>query len=256
MSVVSEFLEYVEKNHGDKLPVYRNAWLDWWTDGFASTSRETAEIRKVQNLKQSGEGLFAMLSVLGKKFGSATEQKMDHISENALFFAEHTVGADESIQHPNSENTAKQWLQKGAYAWEAVKKLTLLNEEALAGLQEFLPKANAPVIYVINPMGWKRSGIAEIFIEYAVLPIDRKVSVIDASSGAIVPVQAVKRRREGAYWYFEVKDVPAMGIKALRVDTSRATDVPDASLTPTDILENRFYKIAIDKTTGSISSFF
>ena len=57
LAVASEFPEYVEKNYGDKLPVYRNAWLDWWTDGYGSTSRETAEVRKTQNMKQVDEGL-------------------------------------------------------------------------------------------------------------------------------------------------------------------------------------------------------
>ncbi|HET9276872.1 MAG TPA: hypothetical protein VFN95_01760, partial [Flavitalea sp.] len=131
LSVVSEFLEYVEKNHGTQLPVYRSAWLDWWTDGFASVSRETSEIRKVQNWKQAGEGLLAMVSIFGTKLAPDIRTKMDHISENALFFSEHTVGADESIHRPYSENSTRQWLQKSAYAWEAVKKITLLNEDAL-----------------------------------------------------------------------------------------------------------------------------
>ena len=86
------------------------------------------------------------------------EANIDHISENAIFFDEHTCGADESISRPYSENSTKQWLQKGAYAWEALKKVTLLNEEALARFQEFLKKADFPVIYVINSMGWTRSG--------------------------------------------------------------------------------------------------
>ncbi|MCL6100975.1 MAG: glycosyl hydrolase family 38, partial [Bacteroidetes bacterium] len=62
LATISEFPEYVEKNYAEKLPVYRNAWLDWWTDGCGTASRETAEIRKTQNMKQVGEGLFAMAS--------------------------------------------------------------------------------------------------------------------------------------------------------------------------------------------------
>lgn len=65
LATASEFFEYVEKNYSASLPVYRNAWLDWWTDGFGSTSRETAKVRKTQNLKQVDEGLFAMVSMLG-----------------------------------------------------------------------------------------------------------------------------------------------------------------------------------------------
>jgi len=34
LALASEFMEYVEKNYADKLPVHKNAWLDWWTDGY------------------------------------------------------------------------------------------------------------------------------------------------------------------------------------------------------------------------------
>ena len=64
LATAGEFPEYVEKNFSEKLPVYRAAWLDWWTDGYGSTSRETAEVRKTQNMKQTDEGLFAMVSMI------------------------------------------------------------------------------------------------------------------------------------------------------------------------------------------------
>ena len=112
LAVASEFPEYVEKNYADKLPVCRNAWLDWWTDGYGSTSRETAEVRKTQNTEQVDEGLFAMVSIMGGELSPSLEANIEHISENAIFFDEHTCGADESINLPFSENSTKQWLQK------------------------------------------------------------------------------------------------------------------------------------------------
>jgi alpha-mannosidase len=253
LAVASEFSEYVEKNYGDKLPVYRNAWLDWWTDGAGSTSRETAEVRKTQNMKQVDDGLFAMVSMMGGELSPSLEVNMDHISENAIFFDEHTFGAAESISRPFSENTTRQWLQKGAYAWEALKKVTLLNEEALARFQEFLKKADFPVIYIINSMGWNRSGDINLFIDYEVLPVKTKARIIDLTTGKEVPAQIVSRRSEGAYWVLEVKDVPAMGYKALKIET--LTDEATAeSATNMEVLENKFYKLTIDKTTGAISS--
>ena len=129
LATVSEFFNYVETKYGSSLPVYRKAWLDWWTDGYGSTSRETAEVRHTQNTLQVDEGSFAMTSMLGGELSPALQAKIDHISENAIFFDEHTCGADESIDHPYSENSTRQWLQKGAYAWEALKKVTLLHEE-------------------------------------------------------------------------------------------------------------------------------
>lgn len=255
LAVASEFLEYVDKNYGDKLPVHRNAWLDWWADGYGSTSRETAEVRKTQNMKQISEGLFAMISLMGGELSPALESNMDHISENAIFFDEHTCGADESISRPYSENTTKQWLMKGAYAWEALKKVTLLNEEALARFQPFLMKADFPLIYVINPMGWDRSGDINLFIDYEVLPVSKKARIIDITTGKDVPAQVLTRRGEGAYWVIEVNNIPAMGYKALKIELNDQEET-DKARTNTEVLENKFYKIAIDKTKGSISSLF
>ena len=255
LAVASEFSEYVEKNYGNKLPVYRSAWLDWWTDGYGSTSRETAEVRKTQNTKQVDEGLFAMVSMMGGELSPALESNMDHISENAIFFDEHTCGAAESISLPFSENSTKQWLMKGAYAWEALKKVTLLNEEALARFQPFLKKANFPVIYVINSMGWARSGDVNLFIDYEVLPVKTKARIIDISTGKEVPAQVLTRRAEGAYWVLEVSDVPAMGYKALKIELLDQEATPETG-SNVETLENNFYRIVINKATGSLSSLY
>jgi alpha-mannosidase len=255
LAVASEFSEYIEKNYGDKLPVYKNAWLDWWTDGYGSTSRETAEVRKTQNMEQVDEGLFAMVSMMGGELSPALESNIDHISENAIFFDEHTCGADESIDHPYSENSTKQWLQKGAYAWEALKKVTLLNEEALARFQPFLKKADFPVIYVINSMGWSRSGDVNLFVDYEILPVRTKARIIDLTNGKEVPAQILAKRAEGAYWILEVSDIPAMGYKALKIEPIDQ-EVKQDALISVEVLENKYYKIAIDKTSGSISSLF
>ena len=255
LSVVSDFFEYVENKYASTLPVYKNAWLDWWTDGYGSTSRETAEVRKTQNLLQVDQGLFAMVTMMGGEQSPALESNIDHISENAIFFDEHTCGADESIDHPYSENSTRQWLQKGAYAWEALKKVTLLHEEALARFQPFLKKADFPVIYVINSMGWSRSGAVDIFIDYQVLPVDKHYKITDISSGKEVTAQLVRKRAEGAYWVLEVNDIPAMGYKALKIELSGQQINPQANAS-VEVLENNFYKIVINKTTGAISSLY
>ncbi|OFY51143.1 MAG: hypothetical protein A2X22_09570 [Bacteroidetes bacterium GWF2_49_14] len=255
LALISEFLEYVEKNYADKLPVYRNAWLDWWTDGCGTSSRETAEIRKTQNIKQVDDGLFAMVSMLGGELNPSIEGKMDHISENILLYDEHTYGASESINLPFSENSTKQWLQKGAYAWEALKKVTLLNEEGLAYLQPFLKKADFPLIYVVNSMGWTRSGDIELFVDYEVLPVKTKTRIVDLATGKEVPAQVMTRRAEGAYWVIEVSDVPAMGVKTLKIEV--LDQMPTAgTAVNSEVLENQFYKIIINKKTGAVSSLF
>ena len=255
LAVASEFPEYVEKNYANTLPVFRNAWLDWWSDGYGSTSRETAEVRKTQNMKQVDEGLFAMVSVMGGELSPTLEADLDHISENAIFFDEHTCGAAESIDLPYSENSTKQWLQKGAYAWEALKKVTLINEEALARYQPYLKKASFPVIYVINSMGWPRSGDVNLFVDYEVLPVKTKARIIDLSTNKEIPSQVLTKRTEGAYWVLEVSDIPAMGYKAFKIELSDQANAEE-TVTNVEVLENKYYKLVINKATGAVSSLY
>jgi alpha-mannosidase len=255
LATISEFFEYVEKNYANTLPVYRNAWLDWWTDGCGTSSRETAEVRKAQNIKQVDDGLFAMVSMMGGQLDPSLESKMEHISENTLLFDEHTFGASESINEPFAENSIKQWMQKASYSWEALKKVTLLNEEGLARFQPFLNKPGFPVIYVINPMGWTRSGDINLFVDYEVLPVKTKARIIDLSTGKEVPAQVMTKRAEGAYWVIEVSDVPALGYKALKIELSDQ-GITSGISSNVEVLENKFYKITIDKATGSIGSLF
>lgn len=258
IAVSSEFLEYVEENYADNLPVHRNAWLDWWTDGYGSTSRETAEIRKTQNLKQVDEGVFAMITMLGGELSKDLEQKIAHISENAIFFDEHTCGAAESISRPFSINSTRQWLQKGAYAWEALKKVTLLHEDAMGRLQSFFKKAPFPLIYVINSMGWDRSESVQLFIDYEILPLGKEFKIIDLDSGKEVPVQYSHGRREGAYWNMEVSDVPALGFKALKIEITDEEKFGDNidSNDNLEVLENQYFRIVIDEETGGIKEFY
>jgi alpha-mannosidase len=257
LAVASEFFEYIETKYSDNLPVYRNAWLDWWTDGAGSTSRETAEVRKTQNLEQVDEGLFAMISIMGGGLSPALEGKLEHLSDNAMFFDEHTFGAGESIDHPFSENTTRQWMQKASFAWEALIKGGLLHEEALGQFCGLIKRADFPVIYVINSMGWKRSGNVQLFLNNEILPAQKRMNIIDIVTGKVVPAQFLQKRGEGTYWVLEVDDIPAMGYKVLKIELTDQAE-PEMTLAQTNIekMENQYYRLVIDKNTGAINSLF
>ncbi len=257
LATASEFPAYVEANYGWQLPVYRKPWLDWWSDGFGSASRETAEIRKNQNRKQVAEGLFSMVGALGGKIDPSVEKKSEHISDNILFYNEHTFGYKESISNPFSENTLIHWLQKSSFAWESSKRISLLNEEALGQFEVFLKKGKTPVIHVINTLGWNRSGIVQMYIYRDIFPPDSGLKITDLATGKQVHACLEMSRPEGAYWSLEVKDVPAMGCKAFAIELDHKKSV---SVNPTDSnvgsMENRYYKLTVDTITGALSSLF
>jgi alpha-mannosidase len=252
LSTSQEFLAYVEKEHGAELPVHRQAWPDWWTDGFGSAARETAGARETETAMQVNHGLLAMASILGAPISPKTMQRAAAIQDNLLFYHEHTYGAAESIDDPLAENTQVQWGEKASYAWTAVKDSSLLREEAFGLLQEFLPRADVPTLAVCNTLNWPRSGLVRVFIDHEMLPPDHEFRILDG--GQAVPVQAMERRSEGTYWALWVRDVPPLGFKILRIETS---DQPRAKETPGTnslTLENEFYKLALDPDKGAISS--
>lgn len=252
LSTSQEFPAYVEKKHSADLPVHRQAWPDWWTDGFGSAARETAAARETETAMQVNHGLLAMASILGAQISPKTMQRAGTIQDNLLFYHEHTYGAAESIDDPLAENTQVQWAEKGSYAWTAVKDSNLLREEAFGLLQDFLPRADVPTLAVCNTLNWLRSGLVRVFIDHEMLPPDRAFRILDGAQA--VPVQAMERRSEGTYWALWVREVPPLGFKILRIETS---DQPRAKETPGTnslTLENEFYKLALDSDKGAIKS--
>ena len=100
-------------------------------------------------------------------------------------------------------------------------------------------------------MGWKRSGHVNLFVDYQVLPVEKKTRIIDMTTNKVVPAQVLNRRSEGAYWVLEVSDIPAMGYKALTIEAT-AEEPVTAGETNTETLENKYYKIIINKTEQTV----
>lgn len=254
LSTAQEFLSYVEKEHGQELEVHRQAWPDWWTDGFGSAARETAAARETETAVQVSQGLLSIASILGAQIKPGVLSGIRAIQENLLFYAEHTYGAAESISDPLAENTQVQWGEKGSYAWEAVKHSSLLREEAFGLVQPYLPRADRPTIAIFNTLNWKRSGLVTVFIDHEMLDPNKEFRIVDASTGTTIPAQAMNRRAEGTYWALWVKDVPSLGYRILRIESGKQPRSAPPTLSPQAALDNRFYALKLDTDKGALKS--
>jgi len=252
VSVAREFLEHVEKEHGSQLPVHRQAWPDWWTDGFGSAARETAASREMHAGMQVTEALLAMSALRGRRIPEAILRRAADVQESLMFYDEHTFGAAESVDDPLAENSQVQWSEKSAYVWTAVKEGSLLREDAFGLFQEFLPRADVPTLVVVNTLNWPRSGLAQVFIDHQMLPPDREVRIVDAETGKAVPAQPLGRRSEGAYWAFWARDVPALGYRLFRIETADRPRPAEERVAGT-ALENGHYAIEVDPGKGAVT---
>lgn len=252
LSTAQEFLAYVEREHGGELPVHRQAWPDWWTDGFGSAARETAAARETETAMQVNHGLLAMASILGATIQPDTMRRAAAIQDDLLFYHEHTYGAAESISDPLAENAQVQWGEKASYVWTAVKDANLLREEAFGLLQDFLPRAEVPTLAVFNTLNWARSGLVRVFIDHQLLPADRACRLFDGAEPVLA--QEMERRAEGTYWALWVKDVPPMGFKILRLEASSDPRPAAPAQAEGTGMENSFYRLTADATRGAIKS--
>ena len=252
-AVASEFFRYLETEHAADLPVHRQAWPDWWTDGFGSAARETAAARQTQVALETDQTLLAMATLFGVPVSPSVASRIDSVQENLLFYDEHTYGAAESISDPLAENSMVQWAEKSAYVWQAVKQAGMLREEALGTLQPLLARTSVPTVTVFNTLSWRRSGLVNVFIDHEILPADKSFRIIDPATHEAIPAQPVRRRPEGTYWALWATGIPPLGYKTFRIEVGNQARVTSAdSDAPPEVLENAYYRLTVDPKTGGL----
>jgi alpha-mannosidase len=253
-AIASEFPEYIKMKMGDKLPVYRVAWPDWWSDGFGSAALETAAARKTQAQLIADQGLLSMAKIMGMTIPYSIMKKMDKIYDALLFWDEHTMGAAESIREPLVTNSVVQWAEKSAYVWEAAKDSRLLQEAGMGLLQSQIPRLDVPIIAVFNTMNWPRSGLAEVYVDHEILPPGKAFRLVDQKGNEVL-AQAWQSRADGTYWYIRAENVPPMGYKIYRLELlDRAATLAHQTNAENSTFENDYYRMKIDARTGAISS--
>ncbi len=191
---------YLDEKHGQEVPVHKVAWPDWWTDGAGSAANETKVVRQTQLEIAASTALLSMARMLGCELPDDLHKSIEQVYDNLLFYDEHTYGAAESISDPLALNTINQWGMKSAYAWEAAKRSTALQEKALAFFEPALEKSKLPTIAVFNTLNWRRSDMVELFMQYEVIPDGVDFTITDPE-GRVAPAQVFKRLAEGAYYW-------------------------------------------------------
>ena len=249
-----EFLQRIDEEYSENLPVYRAAYPDWWTDGFGSAARETAASRKTQSDMVTVEGMLSMSALGGDSYIPSTRDELRRIHENLLFYDEHTFGASESIWDPACENSQVQWAEKGSYVWEALKSTQMMYETAIGRLQGGLYRSSRPTLTFFNPAGWDRSALATVYIDFEIIPRDRAFSIVDEEGNAL-DVQPLRSRSEGRYYAIWADNVPALGYKTYEIVLEDGNvQTPAAPELKDNVMENGWYRITFDPARGGISS--
>jgi hypothetical protein len=115
---------------------------------------------------------------------------------------------------------------------------------SLPKLTGMIKTSSAKNLVVFNPLAWKRTDV----VQFPAAALGGDFQLIDASTGKVVATQALPNGQV----VFVAEDVPATGYKTFSIRRGRSgISVPPGSA---DILENRFYRIQFDPSTGVITS--
>ena len=252
-SLVRDFLIFLDEQHGEEIENRKEAWPDWWTDGVGSAANETKQARKVHTDVSATSALLGMIKLQGLEPPKEVHAQIEAIYDDLLFYDEHTYGAAESIRDPLVENSVNQWNMKSAYAWDAVKRSAMLQEQALAYLESNLPRYEKPSIVVYNTLNWQRNALVQIFIDKETIN-EGEIFSITTVDGKNVPVEIVEQRVEGAYYDLWVEDLPPLGYKTLFIDLGRRIQNDEGSYDSE--FENKYYRIKIDPEAGGIVEWY
>lgn len=255
LSLYKDYFKEIESKYGNDIPKIKGAWPDWWTDGFASGAAETAAHRITQGSKVSTLSGLSLSKLLGSNLPENIYRENDEIDNSLLFYGEHTYGADASISSPFSKETMEQRNVKSSYAWEGLRRERLLKEKSLGFLNEYVSKSKKPSIVVFNTSSWNRTGLVDVYIDFSILPLDKKFKICDGE-GREIKAQMLNRRHDGATWSLWVNDIPAYSYRKYYIDVSDDEQNIYKHKEVDITIDNEWYNISIDSVNGTILALF
>ena len=248
-----------------ELPTVAGDMPDTWIHGYMSKPRETRLSKHLQRETYNTEILNSQLIQWGMS-NNTIETYIDDAVENMILYDEHTFGAAMSHggQHRwtyddefkinkslgNYDFIEGTWREKGMRIRNAEKIIIPLMKQQLKELASSV-NTDGKRIVVYNPLPWSRSGRVNFFA--GVYQKKFKIyGVKDALSGKVIPVY-----EDYNLISFDADSVPSMGYKTylpilepVNSETSLKIDEEN------NLLENKYFKVQIDKQKGVLSSVF
>lgn len=261
----SAFNRFLRDQWGDKLQTLRGDWLDWWSDGVASSAFETGVSRATHEQLLMAETLGAWLESEGERLWSA--ERARNAYEAATLFDEHTWGAFASIDAPTSLWTRSIWNRKSSYAYEASAESLDLMARASRALAEAVadpgiegmfnlgdldqraayPESGADSVLVFNTLPWERTVIVE---EPELHGWAAPAGVLEDFFPRNVPWGGVRPATE---FRRVTGTVPAFGYAFLPLANAPSNDDLKGH---GHSIENAWYRITVDPKTGSLSEWY
>lgn len=237
-----DFFRYMESRHGDRFPVHRGAWPDWWASGNSSAAFESACSR------QAKAALLRVSAAEGAFGVKADKALVEAGLEDILLFDEHTWGHESSVRQPWSPIARLEWLRKRSLALSGL----LRAQQAEQAIIRQLPQQGE--VLAANPFPTECSAIVRLKAADAKRPVPWLEDVSDGRRLAGQRTAAGQIAAPEGDWY--AVTVPPCGFRHFRRAEAppAVADAAGGGGQGGQELGNAHYRIRFDEASGRIES--
>lgn len=276
LATMEEFFSYIEKNFSDKIPVIKGDNPQSWADGTISLALETGLHKRNQHDIITAECLAALFP--GKEYpgdniqtvynnlhlysdhtwgydfspngkpGEITKVSRGSISEGAIVYNV-PEGAELSCDAKFFDAYRRHWQAKKDYVYLAQKLTGDILSSSINELKKQI-SVDKPGIAVWNPLSFRRTDIVRLRWTSQEIPY----ALIDKRNGNKIPCQIETNESNQPILTFVAPSLPPVGYAVFETEPGNNTELPEK--VTGNFIENQFYKLKIDKATGTLLSIF
>ncbi|UKJ07954.1 glycoside hydrolase family 38 C-terminal domain-containing protein [Solitalea lacus] len=263
---IADFYDLLMKEK-PQLPTIKGDMPDTWIHGFMSMPEEVKTNKKFQRETYVTEQLNTHMNFWKGKDVSI-DRYVNAAAENMLLFDEHTFGGALSHGHQlfwkygddfkinkaegNYYFLEKSWEEKSAYTRKAEKMIWPIKRNLLFELTKSVKEKTSHVT-VYNPLPWTRNGRVSLFQSYYENPshqVPPIKAVKDMETGKVIPVY-----QDHNLLSFDATEIPAGGYKTfVAMENAEEMSSTLSVNEQKNVLENKFFKITINPSTGTLLS--
>lgn len=240
-----DFFHHITSNFADKIQTIRGDGGAYWEDEAAADARIAAMIRKAQSQIVAAEKFESVSNWL------TPHLKFDPQPFNAawrnILLADSYVWSDaNSFRRPESYRTRAGEAAHRAWAEAALQQSSDLRLVAMDKVAELIATKEQGAV-VFNPDSWDRSDFFDFELE-----LDQ--TLVDPATGETIPCGVIKSLPDYQHVRCWASGVPAVGYKFYATAKGKVPKgVPIALDSSAPSIDNDYYKLVLDKMTGSIT---
>ncbi|MBN1154780.1 alpha-mannosidase [candidate division KSB1 bacterium] len=240
------YLDWLAEYDLSQLPVWQDELYLEYHRGTYTTQSDTKYHNRLSEVKfNNAEQLSSIASIYGYPY---PYQNFLDGWQHILFNQFHDVLPGSSI-YPVYKDADRQYEEVFHIADEESERAF---DYIIKNIDTRSKSANATPVVVYNTLPWTRTDIVELKIDKGTA---QNFLVFD-SQGNEVTSQTVTSHRYHDVILFMAKDVPSMGYEVYELRPSAKTRYESTLKTTATEIENQFFKIAIDPSSGWIRSIY